>query len=276
MTSSWRKFHFWLGAVVVAQVLLWLISGVGFTFITHQNTSGMAESRWMKTRPLPPPELIHRTPTPLPPLDFSAVRIMPWQVRDLLRESNLADARLEEVVLFGHGLRGRPMYLVRVEGLPDPFVFDAATGHAAPRLTAEEAQEIARRDYDGPGEVRDVEWITEKYQKGADYYGELPVHRVNFTNAKQTRIYISPVTGQILMRRNIHKTFFDAFFAVHMFTYVNRTIAGNPGILIAGGISLLAVLSGILLYFPRFRSKTANGSPSEATPRPAVARRPVA
>lgn len=254
--SVWRKTHVWLGLVIVIQVLLWIVGGVAFTLITNRNAGGVAESRFLKADS-PPDEIIHRIPTPLPSLTVASVRVMPWQVPELLRQSKTAadTAQFEEVTLLAHGLDAKPAYLVRTRGELYPRIVSAESGLAFPRLTEDGAKEIARRDYDGPGDVRDVEWITGQYQKGYDYFGELPVYRVNFTNWKHTRIYISPVTGQILARRNIHKGVFDAFYGVHVFSYVNWSRIGNPGIVVSGILTLFAVVSGTLLYFPYVRGK---------------------
>lgn len=258
--SIWRKTHVWLGWAVAAQVLIWIVGGIAFTLITNRNMGGVAESRMLKSDP-PPDEIVHRIRTPLPPLSTAAVRIMPWQVPELLRQSAAAlDApRIEDVVLHGHGLEARPVYRVRIRGDSDPYIFSAETGRRLQRLTEDDARVIAQRDFDGPGDVRDVEWVTGQYQKGYDYFGELPVYRVNFTNWKRTRIYISPVTGQILARRNIHNSLFYSFYEVHVFSYVNRSRIGNPGIIISGILTFLAVVAGTLLYFPYFRRKKTNG-----------------
>jgi len=52
-----------------------------------------------------------------------------------------------------------------------------------------------------------MENITYPYQKGYDYFGQLPVYRVNFANWKGTRIYVSPYTGDIRLRRNIDRRY---------------------------------------------------------------------
>jgi len=125
-------------------------------------------------------------------------------------------------------------------------------------LNVHQAENIARRDFSGTASVASVEILTRPYEKGYDYFGELPVYRVNFANWKGTRIYVSPYTGDVRLRRNIDKTIFDLGWTLHMFGYVSHDINGNPGLIAVSAISMLSLISGIALYVPYFKRKLFN------------------
>jgi uncharacterized iron-regulated membrane protein len=235
----WRKIHFWIGLVIVIQVVFWLVSGMGFSIIYDRALGGERE-----TRNLEPPSL-----------SVADVRVAARQIPELLRYRFGHPVSIRSLALQSHNLDGRPVYVVGIEEADQPVIVDAKTGRVMNALSGDEAKTIAQRDFTGSAPVESIETITRPYQKGYDYFGELPVYRVNFANWKSTRIYVSPITGEIRLRRNIDKTLFDVFWTLHMFGYVDHNIGGNPGLIATGLISLVLVATGITLYVPFIKRK---------------------
>lgn len=230
---TWRKVHFWSSLVLLVQSLLWILSGIGFAVIPRDEMNGARETRSQAPQELP----LSQVDRPL---------------------SDLASAlpegsRVTELSLRVHADSGSPTYRVRLDGKKEPVYFDARTAAKLPQLSEERAREIALADFTGDAAISSVEWITQDDQKAYDYYGELPVYRVNFDNAKRTRIYICPFTGEILARRNVYKTAFDWCWTVHVFGYLDRDVSGNVALIVMGGASLLVAVSGTVLYLPFLR-----------------------
>ena len=234
----WRKFHFWIGLVIVIQVALWLVSGMGFSILYNRALGGERET-------------VNLQP---PPVSVEDVRVTPNQLPVLLRERFGHAVPVTSVSLQSHGIDGRPVYIVGIEDSDTPAVIDATHGSWVEPGSAEDAAAIARRDFTGTAAIESVETITEPYEKGYDYFGQLPVYRVNFANWKGTRIYVSPYTGDIRLRRNVDKTLFDVFWTLHMFGYVSHDIDGNPALIATGAISMISVATGLMLYVPRLKS----------------------
>lgn len=232
---TWRKFHFWIGLLLILQFALWVVSGLGFALVPRDEMDGLSESRQ----------------EPVPAIDLRGVTSLPSRIVG----TTAVPARVREMRIAWHGLLARPVYVVRLEGEAGPRVFDGETGTPVPQVTEDEAKEIARADFTAQGEVSSVEWIDRQYQKAYDYYNELPAYRVNLSNWKQTRVYISPFTGEIIVRRNVYKSLYDFFWTVHVFGYADRVVAGNVTLIAIGALSLLVVLSGGMLYLPFLRRR---------------------
>ena len=237
--SGWRRVHFWVGLPVFAQVVLWIASGIVFSVIYDRAIGGERESRNLEPAPL----------------SDSNMHVTPDQIPARLSSRLGHSAAIKTISLQSHGLDGRPVYIVSHDESESPVILDAQTGNWMDRLNPDQAREIAKRDFAGTAAVESVETLTRPYEKGYDYFGELPVYRVNFANWKGTRIYVSPNTGDIRLRRNIDKTLFDLGWTLHMFGYVSHDINGNPGLIAAGAVSIALLMSGIALYIPYFKRK---------------------
>jgi uncharacterized iron-regulated membrane protein len=242
---SWRKLHFWLSLVGLVQMALWILSGVGFALLPDDEVQGLVSSRGLKPVPI----------------SGETVTVSALQVADILEERVGRNPVIQKITLTNRVSNDRPMYVVKLKDEPDPRLIDACTGDELSSVTELDATNIARRDFSGSGDVTGVEWVTEKYQKGFDYNGPFPAYRVNFSDRKHTRIYISPYTGQILARRNLYKTMRDLFWTVHVFGYLEREVPTNMPLLIASVISLAAAMSGILIYIPHIRRRRFQPQP---------------
>lgn len=252
-----RKIHLWLGMVVLVQTVLWIVSGVGFGLLPYDKLQGLAESRRL-------------TPAPLA---AEAAKLSALEIATALEHRLGRPPDIQKIALFSRAPGDRLAFLVTLRGQSEPELIDARSGDHLPLLTESDAREIARSDFVGQGDVAGVEWISELYQKGYDYDGPLPAYRVNFSNSKHTRLYISPHTGQILARRNIYKTVNDVFWTLHVFGYLDRDIQSNAPILVTSAISLIATVSGALMYVPYLRRRRIAGT-APSSPSPVLAVQP--
>ncbi len=235
--ARWRAIHTYSSAIVLLQLLLWIVSGIGFSVVSEKDLRGELESRNAPRAAIPFGEMgdvLDRLPSCLRGRVPEPMRVL--QVETLMAPRT-----------------GGPVHRVTVEGLGTPVVIDARSGEVLEPLTADEARRIAREDFTGDGTDTSVEWITEPLGKGYDYFGPVPVYRVNFSNWKRTRLYVSPLTGEILARRNVHKTLFDFWWTVHVFGYVDKNIPWNVPIIVFGALTLVAFVSGLPLFLPWLR-----------------------
>lgn len=247
---SSRKVHLWLGVVVLVQTVLWIVTGVGFGLLPGEETQGLVESRRLKPAPVA----------------AQAAKLSASDVATVLERRLGQTADIQKITLFTRAPKDTIVFLVALRNQPEPALIDARSGDQLPLLTESEAMDIARADFNGQGDVTGAEWITQPYQKGYDYDGPLPAYRVNFSNSKRTRLYVSPYTGQILARRNIYATVRNLFWTLHVFGYLDRNVQANAPILVTGAISLIATASGALMYVPYLRrrrlARAALSSPS--------------
>ena len=88
--------------------------------------------------------------------------------------------------------------------------------------------------------------------RNTEYRGPLPVWQVVMGDAEDTRLYISPATGDVIARRNDTWRLYDFFWMLHIMDYENRTNFNNPLVITASIAALIASISGIWLIFYRF------------------------
>jgi hypothetical protein len=157
---------------------------------------------------------------------------------------------------------GRMVYLLTIEGTRDPWIYDAGTGEPVRSITDAEAAAIAHDDFTGAGIITGVTWIEDGSARDVEYSGPFPVYRVDFSNAKHTRLYISPFSGQILRRHNVYQTVRSAFWTLHVFGYLDPEVAWNVPLLVVSAVCFGGVVSGCMLLVPYFRRRVAAIAPA--------------
>jgi len=224
----WRKIHFWSSLVLFIPFVLWTISGIGLALVNPDKMMGEKK--------------------PSPPIDLQLLSVVPHETEPVRR-----------IRIVSYGKAKIPAY--RIDFIDGRIlVTDGRTG--LPPITAAEAREIAEADFGG--DVTSVEPVTEKYQMGFDYAGEVPAFRINFSNA---RTYVSASTGEIIARRDIYKTAFDLCWMLHTFKFTPPYKHGDGTRLlqILGILSTVVTISGIVLYAPYirvWRARSKNRSPA--------------
>ena len=149
---------------------------------------------------------------------------------------------------------GRPTY--EVTGANGIALFSAETGARISPISEEQAREIAKSDFSGDDEIIAVERMTNPPN---EYRGATPVWRVSFDDGLNTRLYISPDTGEISARRNQVWRLYDFFWMLHIMDYGEREDFNNPLIRAASATGLLFALSGTFLIITRLRNGRYRG-----------------
>lgn len=220
--------HRWLGLVVGLQLLVWSVSGFTFTILDIDDVHGDFE----------------RSFAPAPAVRVDRVALSPAEVLKAIpdRASQVARMGLRERL-------GRTVYeLFDGSGVPLGAV-DASSGEVMETITEQEAVAVARADFTGDAEVASVALL--EGEPPLEFRGRMPVYQVIFDHPKETRLYISPVTGNVLKRRNNPWRKFDWFWMLHIMDYRQRTDFNHW---LLTGMSVLAILtsaSGLGLWIWR-------------------------
>lgn len=220
-----RQAHRILGLLVGLQLLLWVSGGAVMSLLKIEEVRG--ETRRAHAAPallpdpsglLAPAELFARTGRP------AATQLM---LTTLLQQ---------------------PVY--RVEGPDGTWLADAVSGEKLSPLNADWARRLALADYAGAGVLVAVDWIT---TPDTEYRGRsLPLWRVRFEDDRQTTLYVSADTGQVVARRNQLWRVFDFFWMLHIMDYDEREDFNHP-LLVAFALSaLLFVFSGLGLLLAHY------------------------
>ena len=136
---------------------------------------------------------------------------------------------------------------------------DATSGEFIPRISEAEAKAAALADFAPKVTVASIDFL--EGQPPSEYRnGTMPVYRVILDHPKNPHIYVSPVTGEVLKRRNKVWRLFDFFWMLHIMDYRARE-SFNHWLLTT--MSLLAILtssSGLVLWcwrLPRSKNSTS-------------------
>lgn len=218
-----RKLHKWLGLVIGAQLIIWLLSGTIISLIDKDEVSGNL------TRTVP--DIV---PVTLPSDSLYPVSRLP-----------LTQSTVQSITL--KSLLQRPVYRVAQD---DAIVlFDARTGDKL-FINQQLAERIARDSYRGTGQMATSQRLESGSNEVRDVLG--PVWRVDFDDSLRTRAYVSAEDGQLLAHRNSRWKAVDFLLMLHFMDYVRADSFNNPQIIIVAFGTLWIAISGLLLIFYSF------------------------
>lgn len=223
MEKLFRRVHFVSIILVGIQLLLWVATGFAFTLFDFQDVRGNYEKA---------------APREDVGTDFDLAR-----ARAALGSRTVLEARLRRVA-------GRPMVELRT---PEGVVLVEGDQVVSP-LSREDAIEIARQAVNHAPPLRSV---TRQEAKVAEYGLELPAWRVEFDDPKDTTLYVSPTTGEVLAHRNMKWREFDLFWSLHVLGYIDRSSPAQWPLRIVAGLALVAALSGTGIALTSLRRKHA-------------------
>lgn len=217
------KVHKWLALIVGIQLLLWVLGGLVMSWFPIENVRGEHNIREQE------PLLLTAEDNLLP-------------IAEILESiGGVSSIELKPLL-------GNPSYQVlTTEG--NTLLFDASTGEVLSPLQEEISLQIASADFAGEAGTLTATMLE---QGNSEYRGPLPVWRVVMGDDEDTRLYISPLTGDVIARRNATWRLYDFFWMLHIMDYENRTDFNNPLVIFASILALVATISGIWLIFYRF------------------------
>lgn len=246
MKKLLRTIHKWLGLLMVAQILAWMVSGFYFSIVPISEIRG---------------EHLTRAVEPVSKTGLQTVTAM-----------NLIGHALDE-----HFREGWEMISLsavntpsgiawRIEGTAGDHRFrrlvNAETGQVLPKLDSEAAARRAGAWLVDPSVPVSVEWI-EAESAVVEFRGrDLAAWRANFDNPESLRLYLDPWTGEILARRTSRWRVFDFLWMLHIMDYDTRDNFNHPLLQIAALAGFVVALSGLVYWFVvsgSRRRRRANG-----------------
>ena len=149
----------------------------------------------------------------------------------------------------------RDRWVWRLETEDGLRLVDAAGGKGLAAMEAEEAGDRATALRKAPAEVLQVVEVAEA--EGEIRGRKLPLWRVDFDDADNSRIYLDALTGEVAAVRTDAWRLFDFFWMLHIMDYSERTDFSHPLLIGASVLGVASALTGILLaaaiYLPRRR-----------------------
>jgi Na+-transporting NADH:ubiquinone oxidoreductase subunit F len=218
-----RKLHKWLGLIIGAQMLVWMISGMLISLIDQKIVSGKA-TRQPATSSAPLAQYLPLYPAYQLPISTDSVRRV-----------NLGS------------LLSRPVYRVVQE--KTLTLFDARTGRKL-IVTRDLAEQIARDSYRGEGKVVSSVMLDQGSDEMRGVEGAL--WQVNFDDPLTTRAYISAIDGRVLAHRNSRWVIVDFLLMLHFMDYLRTDSFNNQQVIVVGFGALWLAISGLLLVFYSF------------------------
>ncbi|MEE2691682.1 MAG: hypothetical protein VX640_09090 [Pseudomonadota bacterium] len=221
-----RGLHLALGAVLGAQAIVWLVSGVALSWLPSDLVDGGGRAQTVI-----PAELDARSYAS----PGGAIAQTPGASEVILR----------------HFL-GRTVYLAR--GPAGPALFDARTGEKLSPLSDKMAREVARQDFVGAAEIASLDLLI---LPPPEFRGEAPVWRASFADERRTRLYISPSSGEVIARRNRYSSIHDFFRRLHMMDYGGDGSDSDAALKVFGGAALVYLLLGAGLLAARHKARSS-------------------
>ena len=217
------KIHKWLALIIGLQFLLWVLGGLVMSWFPIEIVRGEHNIREREAFILTADDNL----IPMADVLASIGAISSIELKPLL---------------------GMPSYeVVTAEG--NTLLLDANTGEVLSPLNEELTLQLASADFSGETGNIAATMIDES---NIEYRGPLPVWQVAMGDEDDTRLYLSPTTGDVIARRNDTWRLYDFFWMLHIMDYENRTNFNNPLVIIASIAALIASISGIWLIFCRF------------------------
>jgi len=215
--------HRWLGLALGIQVAIWTLSGVVMSILPISLVRGENMIAYDAR-----PEL--KIQSYFPPAGV------------LAEVEGAREATLKSWL-------GREVYLVKGEA--GDALFDADTGEAISPLSEQDARKVALSDFAGDDQIARAALLNRAPREAGR---DGPLWLIEFSDRDQTRLYVSPQTGEVVARRNRIWRFYDFFWMLHIMDYRERDNFNNPLIRSFAVTGFMFALSGLALVLFRLRN----------------------
>ncbi|MCH7839625.1 MAG: PepSY domain-containing protein [Planctomycetes bacterium] len=240
--------HRWLGLIVGVQLLAWSVGGFTFSILDIENVRGNMD----------------RTEDPAPTVRAERVQLSPAEAIAAAAKQGLDSDTVTRVVLRERfdrtvyelfGAKRRPLGAV-----------DAVSGAFLPRVSEEEARRSALSDFAPEATVASVQLL--EGEPPNEFRGRpMPVYQVVLDHPQHPHLYVSPVTGEILARRNRIWRIFDFFWMLHIMDYRQRENFNHWLLTTMSVLAILTSASGLILWWWRmpFRRRRVSNKVSSGS-----------
>jgi len=202
---DWRKVlaytHRWLGIAGCILFVAWFVSGI---VMMYARMPGLADE-----------ERLARAPA----LDLSTVTLSPAETA--------AKAGVEADRVQVGMLGSRPVY--RFGARTQTVVFADTGAVFEGRVDKDQALQVARRYALGhAGPIRYAEYLTEPNQWTIQARAQMPMHRFALDDAEDTHLYVSEVTGDVVLRTTFRERFWGYLGPVFHWVYFTPLRVNGP------------------------------------------------
>lgn len=225
MNRPWiRKAHRWLGLIFSVTVLMSSGSGVIHTVMTRTQSA---------PPPARPPELA---------LDTASITLTAEQAVAKLGGAGAASAINLRMIA------GEPVYQV-FQSDGKPRYVNAVDGSVDPATDEIYGAEIAS-SFLGGKSVEKTDYLTQFNREYIGIFRILPVYRFDAGDEKNTRVYVSTVTGSVTRLTDDGKQLeANIFTYIHKFGFIpNKDVRDWALALVTGGAFVVSLL-GVVLFF---------------------------
>lgn len=224
-----RKLHRYLGVILGAQLTLWTLGGLYFSWTSIDTIRG---DDLKKEAPLP---------------NLKEFAVSPAQVVDSLHQYY---PLFEPEEILPVSVNGQPCY--QVSGHWDHskkyVLLNAKNGALRPPLSREEAVQMAKDRLNRKAEVCEVVRIDSTGPHHEYREQPLPAYAVTFCDPVNTTVYVAAELGTVRSFRNTQWRIFDFLWMLHTMDFQGRDNINNWVLRMFSLLGLLALLSGFLLY----------------------------
>lgn len=227
--------HKWIALVVGLQVLFWVGGGLVMTAIPIETVRG--EHRAVE-----------------PKLDALELGALP-ALGEIARRAGVAPVQAE----LRTTPRGPAWTLKPSAG--EPVIVSAETGRPFGPMSVAQASALAKSAYKGEAGVSGAVLLSTAPEETGRTG---PLWRVDFDDREKTSLYLSPDTGEVVIRRSGVWRIFDFFWRLHVMDWDDGEDFNHPLIIITTALTLSIVLSGFILLWIRISRdlKTARAARS--------------
>lgn len=223
-----RVLHYWLGAIVSLQLLVWLVTGVYFNLTPHDELKGMVYNHSHHIEP----KALKIDPERL----LSAEEVLALPPNNTVEQLTLQMIAEQPVYMLDNQVQ-RYQHQCQQQSLRHaysgkPFVIDR---HIATQL--------ALNSYMGPGEFISINKLEKAHTEWPKQCN--PMWQVNMADELETRIYINAVNGQLIGHKNQQTQVADFMFKLHFMDYLHQGSFNNPFSWLFGLMMLILSLTGL-------------------------------
>ena len=238
----WRvltRIHKWTALIIGTQIILWFASGFFMSFFNIDQVHGdhMAEGRTWQIRQ-----------EQIVPFDQAYEAYLESE-----REKHCTPQQRNRCII--RGIDGAK--LLSASGTP---VWEFDNGEEKARfsgnpvqvwsgLSEDEIRGVSGSYYKGTGNIEQVMLFAENSPK--DFGKDLPIWQVVYDDSARTRLYISPITGDLINVRTRLWRAFDFMWMLHIMDYQERDNINLWWLKLLSFCALLFSLSGLGLIIHR-------------------------
>ncbi|MGX5201885.1 NADH:ubiquinone reductase (Na(+)-transporting) subunit F [Aliikangiella sp. IMCC44632] len=226
LVSKLKKLHKWIALIIGIQLVLWMFTGMMFSFLQHDDVKGK--------------KLINK-------------QAKHSETVTSLAYSKIAKRYPELTAVQTLSLLGKAVFAVSSE--TDRWLIDTKNlDHIS--ITENKAKQIAAQIYAVDGEVVAINKETQRTTENRKF--SLPVWRVDYSDVENSSIYIDAKTGRFYGLKTDTWRLFDIFWMLHIMDYSERSDMNNSLVIFSVALSSFIAVTGLLILFKVFHLSDFN------------------